>query len=45
MILRHSVPFCPLQVAEANVARFAKLYPMKARPAQQMNRRLVLQSC
>lgn len=44
MILRHSVPFCPLQVAEADVASFAKLYPMNARPAQQTNRRFVLQS-
>ena len=34
----------PIQVAEANVASFAKLYPMNARPAQKDNRRYVLQS-
>jgi carbonic anhydrase len=34
----------PVQVADADVASFAKLYPMNARPAQQMNRRFVLQS-
>jgi carbonic anhydrase len=32
----------PIQVAEADVARFAKLYPMNARPAQKANRRFVL---
>jgi len=34
----------PVQVAEADVASFAKLYPMNARPAQKDNRRYVLQS-
>jgi carbonic anhydrase len=34
----------PIQVAEADVARFAKLYPMNARPAQKANRRFVLKS-
>jgi len=34
----------PVKVADADVASFAKLYPMNARPAQQMNRRFVLQS-
>ena len=34
----------PIQVAEADVARFAKLYPLNARPAQKSNRRFVLQS-
>lgn len=34
----------PIQVAEADVASFAKLYPMNARPAQKDNRRYVLQS-
>jgi carbonic anhydrase len=33
-----------IQVAEADVASFAKLYPMNARPAQKDNRRYVLQS-
>jgi carbonic anhydrase len=34
----------PMQVAAADVAAFAKLYPMNARPAQKDNRRYVLQS-
>jgi carbonic anhydrase len=34
----------PVHVGEADVARFAKLYPMNARPAQKDNRRYVLQS-
>ncbi|WP_027581824.1 carbonic anhydrase [Bradyrhizobium sp. Ai1a-2] len=34
----------PIQVAAADVAAFAKLYPMNARPVQQDNRRYVLQS-
>ena len=33
----------PVEVAEADVAGFAKLYPMNARPVQ-TNRRYVLQS-
>jgi hypothetical protein len=32
----------PIQVAAADVAGFAKLYPMNARPAQRDNRRYVL---
>jgi carbonic anhydrase len=34
----------PVKVAEADVARFAKLYPMNARPVQKDNRRFVLRS-
>ncbi|MFB9268261.1 carbonic anhydrase [Bradyrhizobium erythrophlei] len=34
----------PIQVAASDVAGFAKLYPMNARPAQKSNRRYVLQS-
>jgi carbonic anhydrase len=34
----------PVQVAEADVAGFAKLYPMNARPVQKDNRRDVLVS-
>ncbi len=34
----------PIQVADADVARFAKLYPMNARPVQKSNRRFVLRS-
>ena len=34
----------PISVAEADIASFAKLYPMNARPAQKDNRRYVLQS-
>ncbi len=34
----------PIQVAEAEIAAWAKLYPMNARPAQKPNRRFVLRS-
>ena len=34
----------PMQVSEADVANFAKLYPMNARPVQKTNRRAVLRS-
>lgn len=34
----------PIEVAEADVAAFAKLYPMNARPAQKLDRRFVLRS-
>jgi carbonic anhydrase len=34
----------PIQVAQADVERFAKLYPMNARPAQKVARRFVLRS-
>ena len=34
----------PIQVADADVASFAKLYPMNARPVQKSNRRFILQS-
>jgi carbonic anhydrase len=34
----------PIQVAEADVARFAALYPMNARPVQRANRRFLLRS-
>jgi carbonic anhydrase len=34
----------PIQVAEADIAAFAKLYPMNARPAQTANRRFILRS-
>jgi carbonic anhydrase len=34
----------PVAVAEADVARFAKLYPMNARPMQKVARRFVLRS-
>ena len=34
----------PIQVADADVARFAKLYPMNARPVQKLDRRFVLRS-
>lgn len=34
----------PIQVAESDVAKFAKLYPMNARPVQKTNRRDVLVS-
>ena len=33
-----------LEVAEADIARFAKLYPMNARPIQKHNRRFILSS-
>jgi carbonic anhydrase len=34
----------PIQVADTDVAAFARLYPMNARPAQKANRRFVLRS-
>ena len=34
----------PITVAEADVAAFAKLYPLNARPVQRENRRYVLMS-
>jgi carbonic anhydrase len=34
----------PVEVAEADIGRFAKLYAMNARPAQKPDRRFVLQS-
>jgi carbonic anhydrase len=34
----------PIEVAEADIAAFAKIYPMNARPVQKDNRRFVLQS-
>lgn len=34
----------PIQVAEADISRFAKLYPMNARPARKVSRRFVLRS-
>lgn len=34
----------PIEVAEADIAAFAKLYPMNARPAQKVKRRFVLRS-
>lgn len=34
----------PIEVAEADVAAFAKLYPLNARPAQKVDRRFVLHS-
>ncbi len=34
----------PIQVAEADVAAFAKLYPLNARPVQTVNRRFILRS-
>src|SRR5262249_35280384 len=33
-----------VQEAEAHIARFAKLYPMNARPVQNRNRRFILSS-
>jgi carbonic anhydrase len=33
-----------IEVAEADIARFAKLYPMNARPVQELNRRFILSS-
>jgi len=32
----------PIEVSEADIARFAKLYPMNARPVQNRNRRFIL---
>jgi carbonic anhydrase len=34
----------PIEVAEADIAAFAKLYPMNARPAQKLDRRFILRS-
>ena len=34
----------PIEVAAADIAGFAKLYAMNARPAQKQNRRFVLRS-
>ncbi|WP_026606558.1 carbonic anhydrase [Methylocapsa acidiphila] len=34
----------PIEVAESDIAAFAKLYPMNARPAQKLDRRFVLRS-
>lgn len=34
----------PIQVGSADIARFAKLYPMNARPVQKVDRRFVLRS-
>ena len=34
----------PIHVAEADIAAFAKLYPMNARPVQKDFRRFVLRS-
>jgi len=34
----------PIEVAAADIAAFAKLYPMNARPAQKLDRRFVLRS-
>jgi carbonic anhydrase len=34
----------PVHVADADVAGFARLYPLNARPVQKDNRRYVLQS-
>jgi carbonic anhydrase len=34
----------PIEVAEGDIAAFAKLYPMNARPAQKLDRRFVLHS-
>jgi carbonic anhydrase len=34
----------PVEVGEADIARFAKLYPMNARPVQKLDRRFILSS-
>jgi carbonic anhydrase len=34
----------PLEVDEADIARFAALYPMNARPVQKVDRRFILSS-
>jgi carbonic anhydrase len=34
----------PIEVAKADIARFAKLYPMNARPVQKLDRRFILTS-
>jgi carbonic anhydrase len=39
IVLRH-----PVEVDESDIARFAKLYPMNARPVQQRDRRFILSS-
>jgi carbonic anhydrase len=33
-----------IEVAEADIARFAKLYPMNSRPIQKIDRRFILRS-
>jgi len=33
-----------IEVAETDIARFAKLYPMNARPVQELDRRFILSS-
>jgi carbonic anhydrase len=33
-----------IEAAEADIARFAKLYPMNARPLQRLDRRFILRS-
>ena len=33
-----------IEVAETDIARFAKLYPMNARPVQKIDRRFILKS-
>ena len=33
-----------IEAAEADIARFAKLYPMNALPVQSLNRRFILTS-
>lgn len=32
----------PIEVDEADIVRFAKLYPMNARPVQKVDRRFIL---
>jgi carbonic anhydrase len=39
LVLTHHI-----EVAEADIARFAKLYPMNARPVQKLDRRFILSS-
>ena len=34
----------PIQVAQADIGRFAQIFPMNARPVQKLNRRFVLRS-
>jgi carbonic anhydrase len=34
----------PIEVAETDIAAFATLYPMNARPVQKLDRRFVLRS-
>jgi carbonic anhydrase len=38
------VCMAPVGVAKADIAKFTALYPMNARPVQQVNRRFVLRS-